>query len=65
MLLATTFIFMFNFLTLYNKCLPFTLLFQEGKTALMWASAEDHTVVVQRLLSVGAQTDQQDEVRYT
>ena len=37
---------------------------QDGQTALMLASDSGHIVVVQLLLSSGAQIDLQDEVRH-
>ena len=37
---------------------------QDGQTALMLASDSGHIVVVQLLLSSGAQVDLQDEVRH-
>jgi len=37
---------------------------QRGRTALMLAGGSGHTVVVQLLLSSGAQVDLQDEVRH-
>ena len=38
---------------------------QDGQTALMLASDGGHIVVVQLLLSSGAQVDLQDEVRHS
>ena len=37
---------------------------QYGRTALMWASDNGHTDVVQLLLSSGAQVNLQDNVRH-
>ena len=38
---------------------------QDGQTSLMLASDGDHIVVVQLLLSSGAQVDLQDKVRHS
>ena len=68
-----------KYLVPYSKCTPFSCLFhvhycdstvlshcvpQDALTALMYASGQGHTDVVQLFLSAGAQVDLQSKVRH-